>query len=973
MASSSSSSISPKLEYEVFLSFRGADTRVNITSHLYEAFCQKKIKTFIDDSLVRGEEISPSLLKAIKHSKISVIIFSKGYAPSRWCLKELEEIVKCKNTYDQIVIPVFYDVDPSDVRNQTGDFGKAFAELEKRFMDDSEMLQRWRTALRDAANISGYHSKNSSSSICFLFLLSFPDLLRTDSDDYNSVITSKYLVGLESSIEEIENLLCSKGVCKLGIWGIGGIGKTTLADAIFKKISKQFEESYFIPNIREESEKSGGLNDLCQKLSSAVLGDEHPNHRFTFTRRSLISRKKVLIVFDDITNLNQIQCLMAVFGELDSYSRIIITSRDKHVLRNCEVDHIHEMTKLSLVDSFKLFVLHAFRGNPPTKDYIKLSFEVVDYTEGLPLPLEVLGSFLFTRTKREWESALENLKTSPPVDVQKVLKISYEGLDDKKKCVFLDIACFFKGYKRDLVEAILNARNVDAHIHINVLIERSLITTSYDTITMHDLLEEMGREIVRQESINNPGGRCHLWDREDIFSVLKNNTGTRAIRSICLDMSEVEELHLNPEAFNKMPNLRFLKISGSKDGKKVHGFENLKSDFSELRYFCFHGYPSKSLPPKFNPENLVALYMPNSTVEKLWTGNQDLVNLKYVNLSYSKHLRRIPDLSLMPNLESLNLNDCTSLLESFSSIHNLRKLVFLYLEGCKSLTNLSISDNCQSLREVYLSNCSNLETVQHLPDTIEGLYLDGTAIKEFPSIGHLFRLVRLSLRKCSKLERLPDSICELKSLKYVCLLGCSKLDRLPNEMGNLQTLEELELGKISFAEIPTCMTSLINLEILYLRSCKMRKRSGIPLVDLSVFQRMAELCLINCCIEVLPSSIDQLLSLQHLDIAQNNLETLPESIKDLPKLATLILSNCQRLKYLPELPRSLQKIIAENCVSLESISSLFLCTDSFIDIIDFANCFKLKLEMTDAFLLNIERSAAYNHRQEHLERCIGLQ
>ncbi|XP_044469718.1 TMV resistance protein N-like [Mangifera indica] len=161
MASSSSSSVSPKLEYEVFLSFHGVDTRVNITSHLYEAFCQKKIKTFIDDSLVRGEEISPSLLKAIEHSKISVIIFSKGYASSRWCLKELEEIVKCKNTYNQIVIPVFYQVDPSDVRNQTGDFGKAFAELEKRFMDDSEMLQRWRTALRDAANIAGYDSKNS--------------------------------------------------------------------------------------------------------------------------------------------------------------------------------------------------------------------------------------------------------------------------------------------------------------------------------------------------------------------------------------------------------------------------------------------------------------------------------------------------------------------------------------------------------------------------------------------------------------------------------------------------------------------------------------------------------------------------------------------------------------------------------------------------------------------------------------------
>ncbi|XP_044478078.1 disease resistance protein RPP2B-like [Mangifera indica] len=954
MASSSSSSITPKLEYQVFLSFHGVDTRTNITSHL-------------------------------------------------WCLKELEEIVKCKNTYDQIIIPVFYDVDPPDVRNQTGDFGKAFAELEKRFMDDSETLQRWRTALRDVANISGYDSKNSRNEATLV-----KDLVNDvwKKLDYNSsAIPSKYLVGLESSIKEIESLLCSKGVCKLGIWGIGGIGKTTLADAIFKKISKQFEESYFISNIREESEKSEGLYDLCQKLSFAVLGDEHPNHRFTFTRRSLISRKKVLIVFDDVTNLNQMQCLMAVFAELDSYSRIIITSRDKHVLRNCEVDYIHEMTKLSPVDAFQLFALHAFRGNPQTEDYIKLSFEVVDYAEGLPLALEVLGSFLFTRTKREWESALENLKTSPPADVQKVLEISYEGLDDKQKCVFLDIACFFKGYKRDFVETILNARDLDAHICINVLIERCLITTSSDTITMHDLLEEMGREIVRQESIDNPDERSRLWDHEDIFSVLKNNTRTRAIRSICLDMSKVEELHLNPKAFNNMQNLQFLKFHGSKhgkkvpesdsstlrhilrflkrensnDGKKVHGFEKLESNLSKLRYFCFHGYPAKSLPPNFNPKNLVALYMPNSKVKKLWTGNKVLINLKHIDLSDSKHLCRIPDLSLMPNLESLNLEDCTNLFESFSSIHNLHKLVILNLRGCRSFNNLPISDSCQSLREVYLSGCSNLKKVPYLPNTVEKLYLDGTAIKEFPSIGHLFRLVNLSLRKCSRLERLPNSILELKSLKCLYLTGCSKLDRLPNDMGNLQSLEVLELEEISFAEIPTFMTSLINLKTLSLTRCKMQKQLGIPLVDLSVFQRMKALCLIDCCIEVLPSNVGQLLSLEYLDIAQNNLETLPESIKDLSNLEKLDLSNCQRLKYLPELPSSLRQICAGDCVSLESISSLFLRVDSFIDIIDFANCLKFKLEMTDALLLNIERSVADHlpqqlyHLKEHLERCIGLQ
>ncbi|XP_044469734.1 disease resistance protein RUN1-like [Mangifera indica] len=982
-SSSSSSSITPKIEYEVFLSFRGVDTRQNITSHLYEAFCQKKIKTFIDDSLVRGEEISISLLKAIEHSKISVIIFSKGYASSRWCLRELEEIVKCKNTYDQIVIPVFYEVDPSDVRNQTGDFGKAFAELEKRFMDDSEMLQTWRTALRDAANLSGYDSKNSRNEAALI-----KDIV---SDiwkklDYNSVIFTKNLVGLESSIKEIENLLCTKSVRKLGIWGIGGIGKTTLASVIFEKISKQFEACYFILNIREESEKNGGLNDLCQRLSSAVLGDKHPNHGFTFTRKSLISKKKVLIVFDDVTNLKQMECLMAIFDDLDSNSQIIITTRDKHVLRNCEVDHIHEMKGLCFDNALQLFALYAFRGNTPTTDYIKLSSSVVAYAKGVPLVLKVLGSFLFKRTKREWESELKNLRTSPHVDIQKVLKISYEGLHDKQKCVFLNIACFFKGYKRDLVEAILNARDLDAYIYINVLIERSLITTSYDTITMHDLLEEMGKEIVRRESIDNPGERSRLWDHEDIFSVLKYNTGTKTIQSVHLDMSKVAELYLNPKAFNHMRNIRFLEFYGfehrkkvsesdssalhhnlrflkknsSKNGKKVHGFEKLKSDFSELRYFCWHRYSAKSLPPNFNPRNLVALYMPNSKVKKLWTGNQVFVNLKHIDLSHSKRLCRIPDLSLMPNLESLNLEDCTNLLESFSSIHNLHELVILKLQGCKSFDNLPISSNCQSLREVNLSNCSNLKKVPYLPNTIEELYLDGTAIKELLSIGHLFRLEKLGLRTCSRLERLPDSIHELKSLKCLYLSGCSKLDRFLNDLGNLTALEELELEEIAFAEIPECITGLINLKTLSFARCKMQKLTSISLVHLSIFQNMIRLNLVDCCIEVLPNSIGQLLSLKYLHLDQNNLETLPESIKYLSNLRALYLGNCRRLKYLPELPSWLRHIKANNCISLESISSLFalfLRMRGSREEISFINCLKQKLDTTAA-LLNIERDVA---------------
>ena len=164
MASSSSSRPSSSLssmnnprnnKYDVFLSFGGEDTWESFTSHLYSALCQTNIETFIDDQLVRGNEISQSLLDAIEASSISVIVFSEGYASSRWCLDELLKILDCRKEYAQIVIPVFYRVNPSHVRKQIENFGVSFSKLGERFPDKK---QRWSSALTEAANLSGFDS-----------------------------------------------------------------------------------------------------------------------------------------------------------------------------------------------------------------------------------------------------------------------------------------------------------------------------------------------------------------------------------------------------------------------------------------------------------------------------------------------------------------------------------------------------------------------------------------------------------------------------------------------------------------------------------------------------------------------------------------------------------------------------------------------------------------------------------------------
>lgn len=151
-------------KYDVFLSFRGEDTRATFTSHLHASLQNAGIIVFKDDqSIQRGDHISESLLRGIEDSVISIVVFSKNYADSPWCLQELVKIMECRRTVGQVVLPVFYDMYPAEVRRQTGEFGKAFQSLLNRFSVSEElcMEQGWRSALHEAAGLSGFVVLNS--------------------------------------------------------------------------------------------------------------------------------------------------------------------------------------------------------------------------------------------------------------------------------------------------------------------------------------------------------------------------------------------------------------------------------------------------------------------------------------------------------------------------------------------------------------------------------------------------------------------------------------------------------------------------------------------------------------------------------------------------------------------------------------------------------------------------------------------
>ncbi|XP_052198222.1 disease resistance protein RPV1-like [Diospyros lotus] len=937
-------------KYDVFLSFRGTDTRNGFVDHLYSALHQKGIFTFKDDlKLERGESISPALLKAIEQSRLTVVIFSENYASSKWCLEELVQILECQKTRGLTVLPVFYKVDPSDLRKQRGSVGEAFARHERDSSEEKEKqkVKRWRNALREAANISGWDSENGTTQGLEAKLVReiVKDILNKLGDK-DSIILD-YVVGLDPRVAEVKSLL-GLGLDDsriVGISGMGGIGKTIIAKAVYNQIRSQFDGSSYLANVRETSKKHG-LEYLQQLLLSDILLDSDIKISNLDRGLSMIMNRvqymRVLVVLDDVDRLKQLEALVGKLDWFGSGSRIIITTRDTHLLNNYEVDHVYKVKELNNEEAVKLFCCKAFRKNQPTEGYERLTNSVVSYAKGVPLALRVLGSFLFGRSIIEWQSAIDRIRQQPNAEIQEVLKLSYDGLNHEEKEIFLDIACFFKGESKDYIIDILDACGFCTHIGIRILVDKSLITILNNKIDMHDLIQEMGWHIVNEESPKEPGRRSRLWYHSDIHHVLEKNTGTEAIEGIILASSQTKEMSLNPGTFSKMSKLRLLVVHNI---QLPHGLDYLSNELSLLDW---HGYPLKLMPSSFQPNRLVELKMRCGCLQQLWKGTMSLERLKYIDLSYSLYITKTPDFTQVVNLEKLILEGCMNLVEIGPSIGAIKRLAFLNLKDCKYLKVLPTSSWLKSLQNLVLSGCSKLKNISQVlacTKCLIELYLDGTCIMELP-VEHLNNLVCLSLRDCKKLASLPSGTCGLKFLKTLILSGCSNLNKLPQNLGELESLEELRADLTAIKQTPSSIIFPRNLKFLSFRGCKGETSTlwnsmfstflfprkcqdpiGLALPPLSGLRSLKELDLSDCNISegFLPNDLGSLSSLEYLMLRGNSFMSLSASISGLSRLISLELSDCKMLKTLPELPSSLVSIDADDCTSLERLPNLTAC------------------------------------------------
>uniref|UniRef100_A0A1J3F9N6 ADP-ribosyl cyclase/cyclic ADP-ribose hydrolase n=1 Tax=Noccaea caerulescens TaxID=107243 RepID=A0A1J3F9N6_NOCCA len=937
--------------HHVFPSFRGEDVRRGFLSHIQMEFQRKGITPFIDNEIKRGESIGPELVRAIRGSKMAIILISRNYASSKWCLDELVEIMKSREELGQTVMAIFYKVDPSDVKKLTGHFGKVFKKTCAG--KTKEDIGRWRQALAKVATIAGYHSDNWDNEAAMIKKIAtdVSNILNysTLSRDFDG------LTGMGAHMEKMEPLLCleSDEVRMIGIWGPSGIGKTTIARVAYNQLCNSFQLSVFMENIKANykrpcSDDYSAKLQLQQQFMSQITNHKDMEIPHLGVVQDRLKDKKVLVVLDGVDHLVQLDAMAKETWWFGPGSRIIITAQDQKLFRAHGINHVYKVDFPHSDEALQIFCISAFGQKSPKHGFHELAREVTELAGKLPLGLRVMGSYFRGMSEQEWEKSLPRLKTSLDADIRSVLKFSYDALDDEDQCLFLHIACLFSYEKIHKVEEHLANKFLDVRQRLNVLAEKSLISIKDGYIEMHSLLEKLGRDIVRKQSIHDPGQRQFLLDKSEICEVLTGDaTGSKSVIGIELDYNITgKELDISEKAFEGMSNLQFLRVRGSA-GNTVQLSRGLNYQSHKLGLLDWSHFPMTSFPSTANLEFLVELIMDHNKLEKLWEGIKRLPSLKWMDLSYSVKLKELPDLSTATNLEKLYLEGCSSLVKLPSTNGYTNNLEKLDLRKCSSMINLPSSiGNATSLQKLYLGGCSSLVELPFLilgnAMNLQSLDLSGfSTLVELPcSIGDATNLMELELNNCSNLVELPFSIGNLKKLWRLGLKGCSKLEVLPTNI-NLESLGVLDLYNCSMLKsFPAIST---NIRALDLRGTaieevplSIRSWPRLKTLQMSYFENLKEL----------PHALERITCLQLRDA---EIQEVPLWVKKMSCLNEFVLRGCRDLVSLPPIRESLYILDARDCESLEKIECSFHNPNVWLN---FANCLKLNQEARDLVIQN---------------------
>ncbi|KAG0619275.1 hypothetical protein M758_4G128200 [Ceratodon purpureus] len=913
--------------YDVFISHRGPDTKTGFVSFLHRDLEAAGLLPFLDcKSIDIGEDSWECIEHAIKKTPISVVVFSESFAQSEWCLRELHVML---HTPSVKVLPVFYKVRPSEVRfPESGQLKDGFQKLIGRH--DKIVIEQWRADLEQASKLMGWEHAGAHVRLEGDLVKEIVEKILDLANKPLPLFVGDCVVGIKEVVEDIiQTIDTKKTILMLGLWGMGGIGKSTLARELYNRLRGRFDASCYIEDVTEKVRQGGVikvqnliLKDLCANEAHVV--EDKSKGRTVLEER--LRRKRVLVVLDDVCDSDAMD-FWITRTMLSIGSLCIVTSRDRRVIELSgtldmnEGMHIHHVQGLSDVDSKKVFASYAFGGVSKVKPELEIMVASISKAcGGVPLVLKVCGALL----KHEmnvliWNEVLKKLNTGTIMDEEKIfecLRMSYDSLKGQYREMFLDISCALIGEHCSYAICFWNAREWSATLGVRTLVERALVTVDEDgCFNMHDHLRDMGREIERKGRMDD-GVIKRLWMPKSLelleedgelptslqtLIIRKDNSDTQGHQRIDLDVSHLKEL-------------RILICKGD---------INVKSSLPKnLGWLCSRQENIFPIIPQMNKLVILALDLVASGIQTLGESVVNASKLEVLNLSRCSQLRSLPySFGMLKRLQQIYLlsSGIQSLPESFGELSNLE---VLDLRFCYQLSSLPHSFGMlKRLQDIKL----NRSGIQSLPESFGELsnlevvdFSHCSLLHSLPdTFGMLKRLQQINLEG-SGIERLPESFAELSNLEVLDLSDCSKLRSLPHSFGMLKRLRNINLKRSGIQSLPESFGELI--------------MSSFEVLDLSSCSQLSSL----------PHSFGMLKRLRIINLKGSRIQSLPESFGELSNLEVLDLSDCSELSLLPHSFGMLKRLwdIKLKGSGIQSLPESFAELSNF-EVLDLSSCSQL--------------------------------